>query len=328
MMQSFFEAGAGPHSRAVSENTSTATPGAGVPFRDRSSTFTALSMPTNAGHPDRADTTSPLRSPVGGFPGPWSPTAEEAARLRESNPLLRRQSSDKLSGTGNGSADGTTSPRRPGVGRHESDDALGAVQNAFAGLNIKTSQQRLRDDDERQSIAAQSSQFQPSLPQNNRNIPSANGSVPGEPTRRLTLPPLQTNFSTSASNRASSRGENGQPQPQPQPTVQGNIQPPMPRYQGPQSAAAYVPPIGHAHSTAPRDSSFVSPVDALANRAGFTAAPGAGAMNWMSQKEKLIGRGGTGLASSWKHGGGDQGDLHHRQALEQQEQVFTFSLRI
>lgn len=145
---------------------------------------------------------------------------------------------------------------------------------------------------------------------------SSNGPS-GAPSRRL--PPLMTNPDVLASL--------GQPK--------GSSLPTFLSRQGPASAAAFVPPIGHSHAqlaSQPRPDFTSMPSITEPSRGNFTAAPGAGGADWLRQKELLVGSspstaggapafstavGVNPAAEAWPTGGGFGVGL----AMQQQQQI-------
>lgn len=222
----------------------------------------ALSPPAA---PSRTGAVSPLKSPVGvvGIPGagPWSPTAEEVAKLRE--PMKRQNSGENLGSppqghVGNGVS---ISPRRQasneGGEEAQEDDGPDFVrmQSAFQRMEMANGTSPL-------SVATNLPAGQAGALQG-----LGSGTTPTTATRaRVTLPPLVTNFGAGKPGffNAAPGSQAG--------------------FQGPASAAAYVPPIGHSF----RDHDTFSKPEALA-RAGQTAGPGIGSNVWGAQKQMLAG---------------------------------------
>lgn len=103
-------------------------------------------------------------------------------------------------------------------------------------------------------------------------------------TKKMILPPLVTSFPRQTSSPSAAAVSTNQPANE---TGKRHTSTTLP-FQGPASAAAYVPPIGHSLQHNLNDPFNLQ--EKLARMgAHSTAAPGIGASTWLSQKERLVG---------------------------------------
>ncbi|KAK4699301.1 YTH domain-containing family protein, partial [Phenoliferia sp. Uapishka_3] len=254
-------------------------------------------------------------SPSGVFPrSPWSPTVEETKQLGMGTVVGTPPVVPGLSRGGSASSRGSSAGLYPG------GDDVGRLGDDMAALEVTSTSAPEHDLvyskpptppglDVRAAIQASSyggSQVDGSvrqLPVRSMTTNAGNRNTGVSPNRRL--PPLTTNPDALASLSGA-------------PKAQG---PTFGSRQGPASAAAYVPPIGHSHLP----NSFMPSIAEPLSRGNFTAAPGGGA-DWMHQKEMLVGGGAVSafptlganpLAEAWPAGGGFGVGL----AMQQQQQI-------
>lgn len=263
-------------------------------------------------------------SPVGGFPrSPWSPTLEETKQLGMGVVVGTPPAVTGLSRGGSGSSKGSGAGRiGEEVGRLADEVAqMDVVSGELArgkpatppGLDVRAavsmgagavsgSAKNAKDDSpcQQQPVGV------------GRSL-SSNASPTG---RRL--PPLLTNLDALSSQ---------------QPSNAASQMAAFFSRQGPASAAAYVPPIGHSHLPSQPRSEFMPSIAEphLPNnnpRGNFTAVPGGSSADWSRQKEMLIGNTGPGGFSTavgvnssgdsaWPAGGGFGVGL----AMQQQQQI-------
>ncbi|KAI5479570.1 high-glucose-regulated protein 8 [Pseudohyphozyma bogoriensis] len=267
-------------------------------------------------------------SPVGGFRTPWSPTAEEEKQLGRGMVSGTPPSFHALSRGSSGSSKGS------GSGFQRFGDEISRLSDDFAGIDVAKADLGASAG---AGAATEASPYKPPSPPGldiNASAPNAPVAVDEitplarHPVRSMTanvaspnrrLPPLMTNPDVLASLSSSgpTSGLNAQSQ-----TFLSR--------QGPASAAAYVPPIGHSHLPASRPE--YRPNNFEGSRGNFTAAPGSGAADWSLKKEMLVGNSSSSaapsspfptavgvnpLADAWPAGGGFGVGL----AMQQQAQI-------
>ncbi|KAL8292991.1 hypothetical protein RQP46_000685 [Phenoliferia psychrophenolica] len=280
-----------------------------------SNSLTSSSHHSHNGH-------SGALSPVGGFPrSPWSPTVEETKQLGMGAVVGTPPPAVVMPTLSRG---GSTGSRGSSGGRYGPGDDVGRLGDDMAALEVAPTP-------EHHEPAFSKPPTPPGL-DIRAAVQTAYGGGPSkgdvgqirQPVRSMTtstispnrrLPPLMTNPDV----LASLSGGN-----QPAPS-HGHSQAPssFASRQGPASAAAYVPPIGHSH---PSRNDFL-PSITEPSRGNFTAAPGVGGSDWALKKEMLIGGapasafpnavGVNPLADAWPAGGGFGVGL----AMQQQQQI-------
>lgn len=242
-------------------------------------------------------------SPVGGFPrSPWSPTVEETKQLGMGIVVGSSPQQSGLSRGGSGSSRGSVDRYGDDIGRVEEE--MGRLE--MEGDEVAATQNP-------STLQGGENAMDPTPRPLLRSLSSSGPSA--APSRRL--PPLMTNPDLLASL--------GQPK--------GISQ--LPSFlsrQGPASAAAFVPPIGHSHAqlgSQPRPDFSSMPSIPEPSRGNFTAAPGAGGADWLRQKELLVGSSSTPVpafptavgvnpaAEAWPSGGKFGVGL----AMQQQQQI-------
>ncbi|GAA5835529.1 hypothetical protein JCM9279_004572 [Rhodotorula babjevae] len=306
------------HGPSGSQSQSPAIGNGGGARLSHSNSLGSRSDASGAGAPARV--LSPVVSGLGGAKSPWSPTEEETKQLGRNTAYGSSPAAGGAGGSGSLSRGGSTSSRGshshgadyssesappvPSAGAaladevRRLDDALGAMQlNAMlAGASGFE-----RNSPSPNALPAQQPQLQPQQPQVQQ---------PGA--RRL--PPLMTSSDALGAPLGLGFGAR----------------------QGPLSAAAFVPPIGHSHlvhphaldgiseyappvqlgqhqlhlaqqhqsqpqpqqgGLGPAFGSFESAAGAPHARGNLTAVPGASSMDWARQKEFLVG-GATPTASN------------------------------
>jgi len=244
-----------------------------------------------------------ISSPVS-VPGlsinPWSPSVEEAKKLRE--PMLRQASLDTLA-SNNSSNHSSHHPMKNNnnsdLSRFRStsnDDTQGREMNllhtTFGRMNLAQG----KNGEELNSRSAMGLSHRISGVKSplststsladlsdgaTADIPAASQVVVAPP-KKVVLPPLVTDFSrdTLLAGAAQARKAPGSIKRHP------NGVPLL--FQGPASAAAFVPPIGHSLSRNVNDPfNFQEKMALVASH--NTAAPGIGASTWLTQKERLVG---------------------------------------
>lgn len=217
-------------------------------------------------------------SPSGVYPrSPWSPTVEEAKELGMGSGNGTVPSSLTRGGSGSSRGSGSSGQVRvPGTG--DDDEGISPTgsneASSFAG-----------------AVGAGGPVTPPLVGnERRRTLSSANPpSAPSSAAASRRLPPLMTNSDILASLATPTTAPIGAPDP-----VQAFL-----ARQGPASAAAYVPPIGHSHLPPQTPASYVA-----ASTQGSkeymttieepkarhsTAVPGVGSTDWTRQKEALIG---------------------------------------
>ncbi|KNZ44855.1 hypothetical protein VP01_875g5 [Puccinia sorghi] len=245
-----------------------------------------------------------MSSPVS-VPGlsinPWSPSVEEAKKLRE--PMLRQASLDTLAS--NNSSNHI--PHHPMKNNNHSDlsrfrstsndDTQGREMNllhtTFGRMNLVQG----KNGEELNSRSAMGlshriSGVKSPLSTSTSLADFSDGATADDaqaagpavvaPSKKVVLPPLVTDFSrdTLLAGAAQARKAPGSIKRHP------NGVPLL--FQGPASAAAFVPPIGHSLSRNVNDPfNFQEKMALVASH--NTAAPGIGASTWLTQKERLIG---------------------------------------
>ena len=235
-----------------------------------SNSLTSSSHHSHTGH-------SGALSPVGGFPrSPWSPTVEETKQLGMGAVVGTPSAVPTLSRGGSSSSRGSSAGRY-GTG----GDDVGRIGDEMASLEVSSAEHH------EPATAHTKPPTPPGLDIRSANQKVEFGQLRQQPARSMTtsnaispnrrLPPLMTNPDVLAS-LSGSKNNNA---PGPQQATQSSFA----SRQGPASAAAYVPPIGHSH---PSRGDFL-PSITEPSRGNFTAAPGAGGSDWTHKKEMLIG---------------------------------------
>lgn len=246
-----------------------------------------------------------MSSPVG-VPGlsinPWSPSIEEAKKLRE--PILRQSSLDTLASQSSTHSRPINKSSNSDLSRFRSssnDDSklhdTNLFQSKFSRLNLsgKNSSEEINPRSTNMALAHHRSGVKSPLSTstsladlNEGATTEIEASKPHDqevaPPKKVVLPPLVTDFSSreASPNEAipSSKNPNDSVR---RPSNRGSI-----AFQGPASAAAFVPPIGHSISRNLNDPfSYQEKMALMVNH--NTAAPGIGASTWLTQKERLIG---------------------------------------
>ncbi|SCV69041.1 BQ2448_2061 [Microbotryum intermedium] len=213
-------------------------------------------------------------SPVGGFSrSPWSPTAEETKALGSMSAVV---GANGLHRGGSGSSRGSAHAAR--AGRLDGNGPSGAFVEEFAQLELASSTAPyplsktppLYNDDSHLSRNQSSSPRPPGATAVNRSM-----TAPQVLPRRL--PPLSTNLEQATRAQQQSAAAR----------------------HGPASAAAFVPPIGHSHS------SIKSSPDGYGS-GGTTAVPGgdvgSSSYEWQRQKELLMGVAPSAHPTEWSNG--------------------------
>lgn len=249
----------------------------------------------------RSGSATPIPSPVS-VPtlttNPWSPTIEEVKKLREPN-MLRQASVDTLaSGRSVSPRPSTTSPAldSPRYRSASNDDSKSNGSNAlhsnFNRLCLLTSEEM------NSRLTSNSTTHRPTTAKSPLSISTSMADVvagiasPDEMVakssssgKKMILPPLVTSFPRQTSTPSAGAigstilsHDTGK-----RATGSSSI-----TFQGPASAAAFVPPIGHSLQHNPNDPfGLQEKVSRLGGHS--TAAPGVGASMWSSQKERLVG---------------------------------------
>ncbi|KAG0144022.1 hypothetical protein CROQUDRAFT_95518 [Cronartium quercuum f. sp. fusiforme G11] len=245
---------------------------------------------------------TPIGSPVS-VPAfslnPWSPTVEEAKKLRD--PMLRQASVDVV-GSGQSvsprpskSATLDTNRFRSASGDDsKSSDLNNMMHSSFNRLGLSTSEElnprpSLPSSTAHRHTPAKSPlSISTSMADVVSGITSPQDVMTKSSTsnKKMILPPLVTTFPQQP--LAPSTRPIGSTPPSVDTTKRTGGASSIP-FQGPASAAAYVPPIGHSLQHNPNDPFNLQ--EKLARMGGHnTAAPGVGASTWLSQKERLVGK--------------------------------------
>ncbi|KAI7933554.1 hypothetical protein MJO29_016788 [Puccinia striiformis f. sp. tritici] len=243
-----------------------------------------------------------MSSPVS-VPGlsinPWSPSIEEAKKLRE--PMLRQASLDTLaSNNSSNNSHPMKKSNNSDLARYRSssnDDNQGRgemnlLHTSFGRINISQSKNgeelssrpamglphRISGVKSPLSTSTSLADLSEGLA---ADVEVSNPVVAGPP-KKLALPPLVTDFSREAVLAGGAQGR------KPPGSIKRHPNGVSLLFQGPASAAAFVPPIGHSLSRNINDPfSFQEKIPIVAGH--NTAAPGIGASAWVTQKERLIG---------------------------------------
>lgn len=257
-------------------------------------------------------------SPVGGFPrSPWSPTVEETKQL------------------GMGAVVGTPPPTLPALSRGGSSSSRGSSGGRYGSEEVGRLGDGMAALDVSATVEHEAAYPKPPTPpgldiraalQSNAFATKTDNLI-RQPVRSMTastispnrrLPPLMTNPDVLASLSGAAA----------KPALPNSHAAAFASRQGPASAAAYVPPIGHSHLPPQRgERGEFLPSITEPNRGNFTAAPGGGGNDWSTKKAMLIGSGPASafptavgvnpLADAWPAGGGFGVGL----AMQQQQQI-------
>lgn len=269
-------------------------------------------------------------SPVGVFPrSPWSPTLEETKQLGMGIAAVGSPPPTSTSFPARGLSRGGSSSSKGSTGGIRYGDEVGRLGEEMAALDVTTAEMTditlpLPPPSKPPTppgldIAAALASKEESAPSNRAPMRSMTMNTGVSPNRRL--PPLMTNPDVLASLTSGSAhaGMNAQSQS-------------FISRQGPASAAAYVPPIGHSHVTPARaEYRSVANVEPAGRGGNSSAAPGGGGADWTLKKESLIGAatsssstaafptavGVNPLGEAWPAGGGFGVGL----AMQQQQQI-------
>lgn len=250
----------------------------------------------------RSGSATPIPSPVS-VPtlttNPWSPTVEEVKKLREPN-MLRQASVDTL-GSGRSvsprpskTSPALDSPRYRSASNDESNsNGSNSLHSNFSRLCLTTSEEM------NSRLTSNSASHRPPTAKSPLSISTSMADVvagiasPDEmvskssssSAKKMILPPLVTSFPRQTS--TPSAGPIGSTI-FPHDTGKRNTGSSSITFQGPASAAAYVPPIGHSLQHNTNDPFGLQ--EKVSRLGGHnTAAPGVGASTWLSQKERLVG---------------------------------------
>ncbi|KAH9821229.1 YTH domain family protein 3 [Melampsora americana] len=249
----------------------------------------------------RSGNATPIPSPVS-VPtlgaNPWSPTVEEVKKLRE--PSMLRQASVDTLGSGRSvsprplqTSPALDSPRYRSASNDDTkSNGSNALHSNFNRLCLSNSEEinsRLTSNSapHRPPTAKSPLSISTSMADVVAGIASPDGIVSKSSgsSKKMILPPLVTSFPRQTS--TPSAGHIGSTLLSKE-TGKRNTGSSSITFQGPASAAAFVPPIGHSLQHNPNDPfGLQERVSRLG--AHSTAAPGVGASTWLSQKERLVG---------------------------------------
>ncbi|WAR59435.1 hypothetical protein PtB15_11B75 [Puccinia triticina] len=253
-----------------------------------------------------------MSSPVS-VPGlsinPWSPSVEEAKKLRE--PMLRQASLDTLA-SNNSSNNSNSLPMKKSTNSDLSrfrsssnDDTQGRgdvnlLHTSFGRINL--GQGKNGEELSSRPLSHRITGVRSPLSTSTSLADLSEGTVADvevanpvvvAPSKKLVLPPLVTDFTGTAQARKPPGSINRHPN--------GGV---SLLFKGPASAAAFVPPIGHSLSRNINDPfNFQEKMPLAASH--NTAAPGIGASTWLTQKERLVGE------SQSRQQSGEWGSLPH-----------------
>lgn len=258
-------------------------------------------------------------SPVGFPRSPWSPTYEETKQLGMGSVVAGTPPTGmSLNRGGSGSSRGSRISEEVGrLGDDMSQLEIGNDSRQMGGSSSTPPRLERRASDRENSVSPR--------PPSRGVGRSLSGNAP--PSTRNRLPPLLTNLDTL------------QQQPQ-QPLNAAAHTAAFLSRQGPASASAFVPPIGHSHLPSASSSQAATPqaqtsfLPSIAEpnqqtpRGNFTAVPGASSSDWHRQKEMLIGAAAGASAfpsavgvnptgEAWPAGGGFGVGI----AIQQQQQI-------
>ncbi|KAA1068869.1 hypothetical protein PGT21_004311 [Puccinia graminis f. sp. tritici] len=244
-----------------------------------------------------------MSSPVS-VPGlsinPWSPSVEEAKKLRE--PMLRQASLDTLaSNNSSNNSHPMKKSTNSDLSRFRSssnDDTQGRgemnlLHTSFGRINLsqakngeELSARPAMGLSHRISGVKSPLSTSTSLADLSEGTAAdaevANSVVVAPSSKKLALPPLVTDFSRETILAGGVQGR------KPPGSIKRHPNGVSLLFQGPASAAAFVPPIGHSLSRNINDPfNFQEKVSMVASH--NTAAPGIGASAWLTQKERLVG---------------------------------------
>ncbi|PLW11841.1 hypothetical protein PCANC_11702 [Puccinia coronata f. sp. avenae] len=302
-LDTFFELGSsiGAHSTTLLRSSS-----------NHSNPSSAFSNSMSVAHPSPSGNIAPFSSQSGGVvatmgspvsvPGlsinPWSPSVEEAKKLRE--PMLRQASLDTLaSNNSSNNSHRMNKTNTSDLSRFRSssnDDTQGREMNLlhtnFGRMNIgqgkngeELSSRSNMSLSHRisgvKSPLSTSTSLADLSESTTADVEVASPAVAAPP-KKVVLPPLVTDFSreTLLAGTTEARKAPG--------SINRHPNGVSLLFQGPASAAAFVPPIGHSLSRNVNDPfNFHEKMARVASH--NTAAPGIGASTWLTQKERLIG---------------------------------------